>query len=95
MQAKISRFARRVPGETMLPRQLPRSAASVALTLAALLALAATARAQESTPDGRRCTGQWRATNDERIASCAALIDSGRFQPANLAILHHDRGVAM
>ena len=42
----------------------------------------------------RRCTGQWRATVEERIASCTALIDSGRYQPANLAILHDIRGTA-
>ena len=53
-----------------------------------------TARAQDS-PDERRCTGQWRASNEERITSCTALINSGRYQPPNLAILHHDRGVAL
>src|ERR1700728_4879925 len=46
-------------------------------------------------PDERRCTGQWRASNEERITSCTTLIDSGRYQPANLAILRHDRGVAL
>src|ERR1700728_1619137 len=46
-------------------------------------------------PDERRCTGQWRVANEERIASCTTLIDSGRYQPANLAILRHDRGVAL
>jgi len=82
----------------MLPWQvLPSySAILVAFILAAPLVLPMSAHAQDATtPDERRCTGQWRATNDERIASCTALIDSGRYQPANLAILHHDRGVAM
>ena len=98
MRDKTKRFAHRVPGETTLPRQvLPSySALPVALALAALLVVPRSASAQEATtPDERRCTGQWRATSDERIASCTALIDSGRYQPANLAILHHDRGVAM
>ena len=70
------------------------SVAWVTLALTVPLALAATARAQDIT-DEHRCTGQWRATNGERIASCTALIDSGRYQSPNLAILHHDRGVAM
>jgi len=52
------------------------------------------APAQDS-PDERRCTGQWRASNDDRITACTALIDSGRYQAANLAILHHDRGIAV
>ena len=58
-----------------------------------VLALTVTALAQEG-PDERRCTGQWRASNEERINSCTALLDSGRYQPANLAILHHNRGAA-
>ena len=69
------------------------SPARLALLFAAMLALSVTAWAQEG-PDERRCTGQWRATNEERIASCTALIKSGRYQQANLAILYHDRGVA-
>jgi tetratricopeptide (TPR) repeat protein len=52
-------------------------------------------RPQDLTADERRCTGQWRATNDERIAACTVLIDSGRYQPPNLAILRHDRGVLL
>src|ERR1700753_1693164 len=48
----------------------------------------------KDSPDERRCTGQWRASNDERITACTVLIDSGRYQAANLAILRHDRGVA-
>src|SRR5580698_4407386 len=51
------------------------------------------ARAQNS-PDELRCTGQWRATNEERVASCTTLIDSGRYQPVNLAILRNNRGLA-
>ena len=70
-----------------------RWAAWAALALALPLALAAPARAQSA--DERRCTGQWRATPDERIAACTVLIESGRYQGANLAILHHDRGLAM
>ena len=58
-----------------------------------VLGLTVTALAQEG-PDERRCTGQWRASNEERITSCTALLDSSRYQPANLAILHHDRGAA-
>jgi tetratricopeptide (TPR) repeat protein len=97
MPDRTRRFAYGVLGKTILKRQVLPSctAVSVALTVAALLALPMSARAQEATtPDERRCTGQWRATSNERIASCTALIDSGRYQPANLAILHHDRGVA-
>ena len=29
------------------------------------------------------------------MSECTTLIDSGRYQPPNLAILHHDRAVAM
>jgi tetratricopeptide (TPR) repeat protein len=58
-----------------------------------VLGLTTTALAQEGA-DERRCTGQWRASNEERITSCTALLDSGRYQPANLAILRHDRGTA-
>jgi tetratricopeptide (TPR) repeat protein len=85
-----------MPGEAVMPRRLPYAfwALWVTLALAAPLILAGTAHAQDAT-DERRCTGQWRATNAERIASCTALIDSGHYQPANLAILHHDRGMAM
>src|ERR1700689_520821 len=80
---------------TRRSRFLPSGAATTAgFVLASLLAAMIAAGAQDN-PDERRCTGQWRATNDERIASCTALIDSGRYQPPNLAILHHDRGVAM
>src|SRR5580700_1965765 len=65
------------------------------LPIAAIFLLAVLpARAQDSTADERRCTGQWRATNEERIASCTTLIDSGRYQPVNLAILHDNRGMA-
>ena len=49
------------------------------LVLAFVLGFAASARAQD-TADERRCTGQWRATVEERIASCTALIDSGRYE---------------
>ena len=55
------------------------------------------AHAQENTKetaDERRCTGVWRATVEERIASCTALIQSGHYQAANLAILHENRGAA-
>src|ERR1700722_14986094 len=55
------------------------------------------ARAQDRNPgssDERRCTGQIRVSTDERVASCTTLIDSGHYQPANLAILHDNRGVA-
>src|ERR1700729_32289 len=51
------------------------------------------ARAQDSA-DERCCTAQWRATIEERVASCTTLIDSGRYQPVNLAILHDNRGMA-
>src|SRR5580704_5743558 len=69
------------------------------LTIAAAMFLAVVpARAQDRTqdaPDERRCTGQLRASVDDRIASCTALINSGRYQPVNLAILHDNRGVAL
>jgi tetratricopeptide (TPR) repeat protein len=100
MRHKTERFAPFTAGETAAPLPYLRSPspAWLALLLAALCAahvtLSPTALAQEG-PDERRCTGQWRATNEERIASCTVLIDSGRYQQANLAILHHDRGVAM
>src|SRR5580692_9294132 len=70
------------------------------LPFAVILLLAVLpARAQDSsTPnlsaDERRCTGLWRATVEERIASCTTLIDSGRYPPVNLAILHDNRGMA-
>src|SRR5579863_8363799 len=55
------------------------------------------ARAQDrnqGSSDERRCTGQIRISIDERVASCTTLIDSGHYQPANLAILHDNRGMA-
>src|ERR1700722_20829465 len=65
------------------------------LPIAVILLLAVLpARAQVSAADERRCTGQWRATVDERVASCTTLIDSGRYPPVNLAILHDNRGMA-
>src|SRR5580704_5549801 len=65
------------------------------LPIAVILLLAVLpARAQDSAADERRCTGQWRATVDERVASCTTLIDSGRYPPVNLAILHDNRGMA-
>ena len=90
MRNKIKCFAHFMSGET----PSPRSVSPAAMVLAALFALTVPAGAQDS-PDERRCTGQWRATVDERIAACAALIESGRYQPLNLAILHHNRGAAM
>src|ERR1700732_1095222 len=64
------------------------------LPVAAIFCLAVLpARAQDSA-DERRCTAQWRATIEERIASCTTLIDSGRSQPINLAILRDNRGMA-
>src|SRR5579864_45275 len=54
--------------------------------------------AQDRPPDPadeRRCTGQYRASVDDRIAACTALINSGRYQPVNLSILHDNRGVAL
>src|ERR1700730_983903 len=78
-----------------MPHKSPpcRLAAWAALALAVPLALAAPAHAQSA--DGRRGTGQWRPPPDERITACTVLIESGRYQGANLAILHHDRGLAM
>ena len=61
----------------MRRRRPPRhSAAWVVLALVVLLASAVMPRAQDAT-DEHRCTGQSRATNEERIASCTALINSG------------------
>jgi lipoprotein NlpI len=51
------------------------------------------AQAQDAT-DEHRCTGQWHATIQERVASCTTLIDSGHYQPPNLAILNDNRGAA-
>src|ERR1700682_4340979 len=65
------------------------------LPIAAILLLAALpARAQDFSADERRCTGLWRATVEERVASCTTLIDPGRYPPVNLAILHDNRGMA-
>ena len=61
---------------------------------AAIVCLAACSAQAQDTNDQRRCTGEWRATVEERIASCTALIDSGRYQGVNLAILHDNRGMA-
>ena len=95
MPIKPSRFAQLLVGESSLPYRLfHRSAAFMAIAFAVPLVFALSAHAQDA-GDERRCTGQTRATNEERIASCTALIDSGRFQAPNLAILHHNRGIAM
>ena len=64
------------------------------LLLAVLPARAQDLSAQNPSADERRCTGLWRATSEERVASCTTLIDSGRYQPVNLAILHDNRGMA-
>src|SRR5277367_4885803 len=65
------------------------------LPIAVIICLiAVSARAQDSN-DERRCTGQSRTTIDERIASCTALIDSGRYQTINLAVLRDNRGMAL
>ena len=69
-----------MPGKIMMSlRLLPsiavRRAAFGLLALAVLCpALSLTALGQDS-PDERRCTGQWRASNDERITSCTALLE--------------------
>src|SRR5271163_3591630 len=95
MRNRTEPFRLVVPGKAMMPRKSPAySAALAALVLAVLPALAPSAHAQDAA-DERRCTGQSRATNDERVVACSALIDSGRYLPSNLAILHHDRGMAM
>src|SRR6516162_8772574 len=89
-----------MPGRVIMSLRLLRFAAPrrVAFGLLGLpfvtLYLTATAVAQEG-PDERRCTGVWRASNEERITSCTTLLDSGRYQSGNLAILHHDRGAAL
>src|SRR5271166_4488349 len=83
-----------MPGKVLMPQRSPVAFWALGIVaLAAPVLLAVTAYPQDA-PDERRCTGQWRATNEERITSCTALIDSGRYQQANLAILYHDRGVA-
>ena len=71
-----------------------RPASFMAFVFAAPLVVALSAHAQDQAAE-RRCTGQARTSNEERIASCTALIDSGRFQSPNLAILRHNRGLAM
>src|SRR5580693_8059856 len=79
-------------------RSVPlRRLALATMSFCALMAVALPAHAQDQTQDPaneRRCTGQLRASVDERIAACTALIDSGRYQPVNLAILHDNRGSA-
>src|ERR1700692_4247772 len=72
-------------------RRLPIAAM---LLLAALPARAQDSSAQNLSGDERRCTGWWRARVEERVASCTTLIDSGRYPPVNLAILHDNRGMA-
>src|SRR6185437_12548918 len=64
--------------------------------LVLLLAQAAHAQAPypQDTSDQKRCTGEWRANVDERIAACTTLISSGHYQTINLAILHDNRGEA-
>ena len=57
------------------------------------IVLAGAAHAQDSA-DERRCTGPARSAPEERIASCTAVIASGKYQGANLAVLHQDRGLA-
>src|SRR5580698_10014934 len=75
-------------GETMR-----RLSAAMVLACAIPIMLAGAAQAQDSS-DERRCTGPARAAPEERIASCTALIASGKYQSANLAVLHQDRGLA-
>src|SRR5579871_7017111 len=67
---------------------------SFLLALAAAILVGHAAHAQDLN-DQRRCTGEWRATDQERIASCTTLIGSGRYQGSNLAVLHNNRGVAL
>ncbi|MGA2945425.1 MAG: tetratricopeptide repeat protein, partial [Xanthobacteraceae bacterium] len=74
-------------------RRLPLAAILFGALLAAVLPVRAQDQSQDPTNE-RRCTGQLRASVDERIAACTTLIDSGRYQPVNLAILHDNRGSA-
>ena len=74
---------------------LPRHRPSRWLPIAAILLLAARTASAQDANDQRRCTGEWRATIEERVASCTTLIDSGRYQAVNLAILHDNRGMAL
>ena len=62
--------------------------------MAAAVLVSGAAHAQDAI-DQRRCIGEWRATIEERVASCTTLIDSGRYQGINLAILHDNRGMAL
>src|SRR6185437_490143 len=78
----------------------PRRCLASLLPLAGLaLLLAQAAQAQVPSPqdagDQKRCTGEWRANVDERIAACTTLISSGHYQTINLAILHDNRGMAL
>src|SRR6185312_8091148 len=96
----INFLARSKSGKVMMSLRLlrfvtmRRAAAGLLALPVAALTLTLPALGQDS-PDERRCTGQWRASNDERITACTVLLDSGRYQPPNLAILHHNRGVAL
>src|SRR3984893_15804913 len=77
-----------------LRRDRGRLPIAAMLLLAAMSARAQNLSAQDLSADERRCTGLWRATVEERVASCTTLIDSGRYPPVNLAILHDNRGMA-
>jgi len=78
MPHRIRRFASKLHEETTMTR-LRLVSCSAALAMLVLAGPVATAHAQEAANE-HRCTGQWRVTNDERIASCTVLIDSGRYQ---------------
>jgi tetratricopeptide (TPR) repeat protein len=77
-----------------LRRSPVRLAALFAVACAGSLPAIRAAHAQDLAEE-RQCAGQRRASNEERIAACTALIDSGRYEQPNLAILHYNRGIAM
>src|ERR1700684_61300 len=85
---EICGFCPDITGETMR-----RLSAAIVLACALPIMLAGAAPAQDSA-DERRCTGPARSAPEERIASCTAVIASGKYQGGHLAGLPPDRGLA-
>ncbi|MBN8935941.1 MAG: hypothetical protein J0I13_06515, partial [Rhizobiales bacterium] len=80
------------------PRPCFPGCAFVALTAAMLLLATSSGGAQQAaaapTGDEARCTGQVAASPEAQAAACTALIDSGRYNAQNRAILYSNRGIA-
>src|SRR5262245_31189957 len=65
-----------------------------AIVLAAMLQALTATPAPAQRADEQRCTGAQSVSPQAQIASCTALIDSGRYARQNLSILHSNRGIA-